>query len=210
MTLTMKIESVSANPDRVGKYKVLLSDGSKLFLYRQTIEDHCVYAGKDLSDAELLQLKTDAGKMSAKMRAVRIVSISNVSKADLKQRLIRKGENPADAVQAVDWMADMDLLDDKKTAQQIIRRCAEKGYGAQRAKQMLYEKRIPKELWDELLADYPDQTDKIIAYLQMKLTDSEDQKAVRKAMDALLRRGHSYSQIRHAMNQLELHMQEDF
>lgn len=210
MTSTMRIDSVSAQPDRVGKYKVCFSDGSVMRLYRQTIQDHCLYTGLELSDEDVGRLKADAGKMSAKMRAVRIVAASSVSKADLQQRLIQKGEDPTDAKQAVSWMADMDILDDRKTAQLIVNRCADKGYGIARAKQALYEKRIPKDLWDSVLENYPDQTEKILAYLHAKLTDTHDIKAVRRVTDALLRRGHSYSQIRNAMQQLDVQLQEDY
>lgn len=206
----MRIDSVSTNPDRVGKYRVLLSDGSKMALYRQTIEDYCVYAGRELTDEELNALKDAAGKMSAKMRAVRILAASNVSRADLKQRLISKGEKPADASQAVAWMEDLALVDDEKTAKQVVNQCVEKGYGKARAKQALYEKRIPKEYWDEALEDYPDQTDRIVAFLQAKLSDPKDEKAVRKVTDALIRKGHSYSQIRSAMLQLDMQLQEDY
>jgi regulatory protein len=104
--------------------------------------------------------------MSAKMRAVRIVSASSVSKRDLEYRLVQKGEDPKQAKQAVEWMSDLNLLDDARTAEQIVDRCIRKGYGLTRAKQALYEKRIPKEFWADALADYPDQTDKILEFLR--------------------------------------------
>ena len=206
----MRIDAVSSHPDRVGKYKVSFSDGSVLRLYRQTVEDFGIYTGKELSEEEFAKLKVSAGEMSAKMRAVRIVAASNVSRADLKQRLINKGETVADATLAVSWMSDMDLVDDKKTAEMIVARCIEKGYGVSRVKQALFEKRIPKELWEDALADYPDQTEKIMAYLKVKLTDPSDTKAVRKVTDALIRRGHSFHQIRSAMQQMDIYLQEDY
>ena len=116
----MRIDSVSANPDRVGKYKVCFGDGTKMYLYRQTIEDHSIYTGRELTDEELSLLREAAGEMSAKMRAVRILAASNVSRADLKQRLISKGETKENAVQAVAWMEDLALVDDKKTAQEKL------------------------------------------------------------------------------------------
>ena len=208
----MRIESVSSNPDRAGKYRVTFSDGLRMGLYRQTVEDHGLYPGKELSDQELSDLKLDAGKMSAKMRAVRIVAASSVSKKDLQQRLVTKGETPEDAKDAVCWMEQMGVLDDAKTAQQVVSRCISKGYGLARAKQALYEKRIPKHLWEEALVDYPDQEDKILAFLQSRLGDSWDQKDLRKAIDALLRRGHTYQQIRTALNKLDenVDLQEDY
>ena len=168
-------------------------------LYRQTVEDHVLYTGKEFTEEEFAKLQTDASAMSAKMRAVRIVSATSVSARDLKQRLIHKGEDPAQAAAAVHWMEDMDLLDDRKTAEQIVDRCARQGYGIARAKQMLYEKQIPKELWDDVLSDFPSQTDKITDFLRGKLGTEWDQKTLKRAIDAAMRRGHSYPEIRKAL-----------
>ena len=107
----------------------------------------------------------------------------------------------------------MDLVDDRKTAEQIVHRCISKGYGLQRAKQALYEKRIPKEYWAEALADYPDQSEKIEAFLRARLDEDSDQKQIKKAIDALIRRGHSYGTIRTVLNGLSFDTEdyyEDF
>ena len=183
-------------------------DGSVMRLYRQTVEDFYLYAGKELTDEEIRDLRKAAGEMSAKMRAVRIVSASSVSKRDLEYRLVQKGEDPKQAKQAVAWMSDLNLLDDAKTAEQIVDRCIRKGYGLSRAKQALYEKRIPKEFWENALADYPDQTEKIVEFLRSRLDDEADERDVRRATDALIRRGHSYQEIRKVMEKLRF--DEDF
>ena len=140
--------------------------------------------------------------MSAKMRAVRIVAASNVSRSDLEQRLIQKGENPTQAKQAVQWMEDLHLVNDRNTAEQVVHSCISKGYGLARAKQALFEKRIPKEYWEEALADYPDQWEKIEKFLRSRLDEDSDQKQIKKAIDALIRRGHSYGTIRRCLNEL--------
>lgn len=171
-------------------------------LYRQTVEDFGLYPGMELTDERLEKLREDAGAIGAKMRAVRIVAASSVSKRDLEQRLIHKGEDPNQAKEAVEWMADLNLVDDRQTAAQLVARCAAKGYGKARAKQMLYEKQIPKEFWEEALEDYPDQTDYILKFLRSKLTDPNDPRQARKAIDALMRRGHSYGQVRKALSEL--------
>ena len=173
-------------------------------LYRQTVEVFSLYTGLELEDAQIAQLRTAAGQMSAKMRAVRIVAASNVSKDDLQQRLIRKGEDPQQAADAVAWMEDLKLVDDRETAAQIVNRCAAKGYGLARAKQALYEKRIPKEYWAEALEDYPDQMDGIVEFLRSRLKENADERERKRSVDALLRRGHSYGSIRQALRQLDL------
>ena len=204
----MRIDLLKTAPDRAGRYWVTFSDGTKQALYRQTVEDFGLYTGMDLSDEEYDRLRTAVGQMSAKMRAVRIVSASSVSKRDLQDRLVRKGEDPTQAKEAVEWMEELHLLDDRNTAEQVVHSCISKGYGLQRAKQALYEKRIPKQYWEEALSDYPDQMDKIVSFLRSRLDDGADQKQVKKAVDALLRRGHSYSKIREGLNIISLDSDE--
>ena len=205
----MKVESLKTSPDRAGRYWVTFDDGSRMGLYRQMVEDFALYSGKELDEQEMEALHTAAGQMSAKMRAVRIVSAASVSRRDLEARLVRKGEDPQQAKEAVAWMEDLHLVDDRATAEQVVSSCISKGYGLARAKQALYEKRIPKEYWDEALADYPDQTEKITAFLKSRLDVDSDEKQVRRAVDALIRRGHSYGTIRRALDALSFDT-EDF
>ena len=195
----MKVESLKTAPDRAGRYWVTFDDGSKMGLYRQTVEDFALYSGKELDEQEAEALRTAAGQMSAKMRAVRIVSAASVSRR----------EDPQQAKEAVAWMEDLHLVDDRATAEQVVSSCISKGYGLMRAKQALYEKRIPKEYWDEALADYPDQTEKITAFLKSRLDADSDEKQVRRAVDALIRRGHNYGAIRRALDALSFDT-EDF
>lgn len=179
-------------------------NGMTMRLYPQTVQDFCLYAGKELTEEEMTSLREAAGAMSAKMRAVRIIAATSVSQKDLEQRLIHKGEDPQQAKAAVEWMADLALVDDAKTAEQIVHRCISKGYGIARAKQALYEKRIPKTYWTEALADYPEQTDAIVDFLRARLGTEWDDKTLKKTIDALLRRGHSYSQIRKGLTELSV------
>ena len=204
----MRIDSLKTTPDRAGRYWVSFDSGEKLALYRQTVEDFGLYAGMELSEEQGETLKIAAGQMSAKMRAVRIVSASAVSRKDLEQRLVRKGENPEQAQEAVRWMEEMHLVDDRSTAQQVVRSCICKGYGPARAKQALYEKRIPKEYWQDALADYPDQNEKILSFLRSRLDENSDEKQVKRTVDALLRRGHNYGAIRQALQQFTANLDE--
>ena len=200
----MRIAFLKTAPDRSGRYTLEFEDGSKLRLYRQTVEDFGLYTGLELSAEQHAKLLASASEMSAKMRAVRIVSASNVSKKDLQTRLVRKGEDPRQAEKAVGWLSELHLIDDSVTAETIVCSCIAKGYGRARAKQVLYEKRIPRELWEGALEDYPDQSEKITDFLRARLGTSQDPKAQKRAIDALLRRGHSYSAIRQALQSLSL------
>ena len=194
----------------MGRYLVKFSDGSALRLYRQTVEDLRLFAGAEIADLDAVREQNS--RYSAKMRAVRIVSASAVSKRDLENRLVRKGESEEQAKAAVQWLSELNLLDDRQTARQIVESCVRKGYGAARAKQALYEKQIPKQLWEEALEDYPDQTERIAAFLRTKLRDPEDPKQVKRAIDAALRRGHSYGDVKRALERMgtESELEEEY
>ena len=121
-----------------------------------------------------------------------------------KVAICEQVEDPAQAKAAVAWMSEMSLLDDYSTAQQIVARCISKGYGRARAKQALFEKRIPKEYWEDALKDYPEQLDKIMDFLESHLGEDATPKDVKRVMDALIRRGHSYGTIRRAMQEMAM------
>ena len=123
---------------------------------------------------------------------------------------MRKGEDPEQAKAAVAWMEDLHLVDDRATAEQVVRSCIAKGYGLARAKQALYEKRIPKAYWEEALADYPDQEEKIEQFLRARLDGDSDEKQIKRAIDALLRRGHSYGTVKRVLNTLSFDCEDVF
>ncbi len=200
----MRIEKISPKADRAGRFWITFEDGSTLRLYRQTVEDYGIYAGMELTADRLEQLRLDAGAMSAKMRAVRIVAASSVSERDLQQRLIQKGEDPQQARDAVAWMHQLHLVDDMQTARQVVSHCISRGYGLARARQALYEKKIPKEYWEEALEDYPDQMEHIQAFLRSRLGPERDPREVKRATESLLRRGHTYGSVRRALQLLNV------
>ena len=74
---------------------------------------------------------------------------------------------------------------------------ARKGYGKRKIRDELYRRGIPRELWDEALSqiEEEDNTSAIDAFLEKKLKGSHDPKDVKRASDALARRGFSWSEI---------------
>lgn len=196
----MKVESIEQTRSPSGKLRVRFDNGSSLLIFPSVIAEHGIYSGMELPEAALNSLKESNAAASAKERAVRIVSAASISKKELEKRLIQKGEKEEDAKQAVMWLEDLKLLDDKQVAQQIVRNGLSRGYGASRIRQMLYEKRIPKELWEEALSDLPPQDDAIDAFLQRRFRGRKPDRAeCKRATDALLRRGHSWNDIRRAL-----------
>lgn len=197
----MRVEAIEPTRSPQGKLRVRFDGGESLLMLPAAIAELGLYAGMELPDAAMDSIKETGGAASAKERAVRIVSAASVTKKELRHRLVQKGETEEHADEAVKWLSELHLLDDRQTAAQIVRNGAARGYGAARIRQMLYEKRVPRELWDEALELLPPQDDAIDTFLQRRFRgNTPDRAEIKRATDALLRRGHSWEDIRRALS----------
>ena len=206
----MTIDRIEPVPLQEHVFKLHLSDGTVIRTQDYVIADQGLFPGVVLDDEKLQTLRQAVSLASAKNRAVRIVSASGVSKGELERRLTQKGESEQDARAAVQWLSDLELLDDAKTAEQLVRSAVRKGYGRARIKQILFEKRIPEEYWEEALALVPDMDDAVDRFLSQRLKGREpDQKELKRTIDALLRRGHSWSDIRAGLRRYSASLEAD-
>lgn len=197
----MRVEAIEQTRSPQGRLRVRFDNGESMMMLPAAIAELGLYLGMELPDAAMDAIKETCGAASAKERAVRIVSAASVTKNELRHRLVQKGETEEHAEQAVAWLSELHLLDDRQTAAQIVRSGAARGYGAARIRQMLYEKRVPKELWDEALEQLPPQDDAIDAFLRRRFSGkTPDRVQIKRATDALLRRGHSWEDIRRALS----------
>ena len=138
-----------------------------------------------------------------------LVISSGTPERELEKRLVQKGTLPADAADAVAWLKEHRFVDDAATAAQLVDSAVRKGYGRARVKNILYEKGIPKNLWDEALARIPAMDDAIDRFLAAKLRGrTADEKTIKKTIDALLRRGFSYGEIRDALRRYEADLED--
>ena len=189
------------------KSTVIFEDGTAKKYLPSVVAEQGLFAGMELTDAELAKIEKANSAASAKARAVRIISAASVSKRDLQRRLTQKGESEADAQNAVRWLEDLNLLDDAETARQIVARGAARGYGAERIKQLLWQKQIPRSLWDEALETLPDMREALEDFLRDRLGEEPDEKALRSATQAAARRGFTWSEIHEALERIQLEEQ---
>ncbi len=200
------IEPIGAGSER---FRLRLDNGTTLKVYPSVIAEMGLYPGQELPEAAMASLLDACGAASAKERAVRIISSASVSARELEERLVRKGEDAEHSRAAVQWLTDLRLLDDRQLAAQVVRNGLAKGYGAARIRQMLYEKRVPRELWDEALAELPSQDGAIDDFLRQRFRGkAPDRAECKRATDALLRRGHRWEDIRRALERYA--PEEDF
>ena len=199
----MKLEKLEPL-DSPNYLRLIFEDGKRLKAPAYKIVELGLTPGAEVTPEAFLALENAQSLASCKERAVRILTASGLSKKELQKRLVQKGESEEDAEAAVAWLEELHLIDDLETAKQLVRSACLRGYGAARAKSILYEKGIPKELWDEALEELPEMDDAIDTFLRRKLDGRTlDAKQIKKTVDALLRRGHSYHDIQAGLRRYE-------
>jgi len=142
-----------------------------------------------------------------KKRALRILGNRSFSEKEMLKRLTEKGETREDSEETVRWLVELGYINDNDYATLIIRHYSGKGYGIARIKDELYKRGIPRDLWDEKLAELDDVelSDTALEFLQKKLRGSDDKDDIRRASAALVRRGYSYDDVKSTINRyLEL------
>ena len=204
----MRLERLeaTAKPDKI---KALFDDGESLTVSTALCVQFGLYVGAELDGETAASLKAAVTKEAARERAVRILTATSISERELETRLVQKGVLESDAADAVAWLKEHHFLDDAATAAQLVDSAVRKGYGRARIQNILYEKKIPKELWEDALARVPQMDDTIDRFLAARLRGkAPDEKLVKKTVDALLRRGFGYGEIRDGLRRYETELED--
>ena len=178
----MRLERLEAT-QRPEKLKAVF-DGEALTVSASLCVQFSLCAGMELDEEAFSALKAAVAKEAARERAVRILTASAVSERELEKRLVQKGTLPSDAADAVAWLKEHRFVDDAATAAQLVDSAVRKGYGRARVKNI-----------DRFLA----------AKLRGR---TADEKTIKKTIDALLRRGFSYGEIRDALRRYEADLED--
>lgn len=137
-------------------------------------------------------------------RALKMLERRDYSRGELTEKLMEKGEPAAESEAAAQRLEELGLINDGRYAAIVVRHYAAKGYGLSRIKNELYRRHIDRDLWDEALEELPDQSGRLDSLLRQKLRGQlSDPTQLKKATDALARRGFSWNEIKAAVARLE-------
>ena len=194
------IELKQTAPER---FLARFDTGEELRTTLAVVTDFHLRSGKELTSPELDALRAASERSRCRQRALRIIGARAMSVKELTDRLKEKGESPENAEDAAAWLQELHLLDDAQYAAMCVRHYAAKGYGASRIKQELRRHGVSRELWDEAMEQMPEQDEYLARFLRSRLSDPGDRAQVKKVSDALFRRGYSWDQIKHALNEFD-------
>lgn len=187
-----------------------LEGGDLLRITENELLHFGLYAGLDIDGETVVELQKAAAHSETRVRAANMISTRPLSKKELFRKLRDKGASEADAADAADWLEGIGALSDAAYAAMLVRHYSAMGYGMAKLRDELYRRGVPKELWDEAIAQAPDAEaviEKVIA--QKTKGAAPDEKERRKLFDLLLRRGFSRQDVKNALNRLGETIEEE-
>lgn len=203
----MRISKLSPSTKVKGRWLVCLEDGSILRVGENQVADFSLYAGMEL-DARALEALRDAADTAAlREKALNCLSMRPLSRHELVKKLSAPGKAAdeaafdAQAAQAraeavADWLEELGYLNDGEYAKTLARHYAAKGCGARKIRDELYRRGVPRTYWDSALEEAEGPEEAIDAFLRKKLAGREpDRKELKRAADALARRGYRWDEI---------------
>ena len=206
----MRVERIEASKHKKGRILLFLEDGACLKITEQELLDFGLRSGDELDEAVLGRLKEAAGVSNARAAAADLIGKRAMSRRDLERKLREKGASEAEARYAAEWLEAIGALNDAEYAAALVRHYSRLGYGPARVREKLYEKGVPRELWEDALEELPADGGQVDAFLRSKLRGRPpDEKEKRRLTNALLRRGFPWGEVKAAWRRLGEEMQED-
>ena len=117
--------------------------------------------------------------------------------------------NLREELAAAGWLEELGYLNDEAYAKSLAEHYAAKGYGPAKVRDELYRRGVPREYWEEALEGLEDPAEDIDAFLRRKLKGDTEPKALKRAADALARRGYRWEDIKDGLRRYGTEIEED-
>ena len=206
----MRIEKIEKSKHKQERILVYLEGGDLLRITENELLHFGLYAGLDIDGETVVELQKAAAHSETRSRAANMISTRPLSKKELFRKLRDKGASEADAADAADWLEGIGALSDAAYAAMLVRHYSAMGYGMAKLRDELYRRGIPKELWEDALAQASDAETVIEKVILQKTKGAAlDEKGRRKLLDLLLRRGFSRQDVKNALSRLGETVEEE-
>lgn len=197
----MRIEELKPSKRVQGRWLAVLEDGSILRVGEGEVIDFALYAGKELTDEEAEHLTAAARRTGLKEKALDLLTRKPMSRKELERKLGEWEAGEEEIASICARMEELGFLNDAAYAAQVVRHYSAKGCGEHKLRDELYRRGVPRDLWDEALAQVADPADAIDAFVRKKLAGKDpDRKELKKVSDALMRRGYGWEDVSAALH----------
>lgn len=186
--------------------------------YRATVDSDFWYSEKyrnykEINEEELTELIDTVSFRRAYNKGLDFLSRRPFGTKELIKKLCEKGHDKESAQKACERLIELGLLNDEEYARILANDLLErKSYSIKRIKQELVFRGIDREIVKNTVdaLDNDPQRSIIILVKKKYINKLNDEKGKKRIIDALLRLGYSYSDIKNALNQISEFDGEDF
>lgn len=175
--------------------------------YRATVDSDYWYSEKyknikDIDEEELTELLNAVSFRRAYNKGLDFLSRRPYGTKELVKKLCEKGHEKESAEKACERLTELGLLNDEEYARILSNELYErKGYGIKRVYQELVFRGIDREIAQNAVDSLDNDTQNRIIILVKKkyMNKLGDEKGKKRTIDALLRLGYSYADIKSAL-----------
>ena len=168
---------------------------------------------KEINEEELTELIDTVSFRRAYNKGLDFLSRRPYGTKELIKKLCEKGHEKEASQKACERLVELGLLNDEEYARILATDLLErKSYSIKRIKQELAFRGIDREIVENTVLSLDNDPQKSIIILVKKkyINKINDEKGKKRTIDALLRLGYSYSDIKNALNQISEFDGEDF
>lgn len=204
------------------RWLVWLDDGSLIRITENEVVSFALYQGMEISDELYDALVEKAQRSTVRGKALDLIAAKPMSRRELVEKLTAKRPKGKDgrerppladeelANETADWLEELGYLNDAEYARQVVKHYSAKGYGDRKVRDELFRRGVPRGLWEEALLETEEPGEGIDAFLQKRFKGQQpDQKELKRASDALARRGYRWNEIREGLNRYGAGIEEE-
>lgn len=154
----MKIIAIKPLEQRPGEYLLVLDDGQELTVHEDVLVKRRLWFNREVDERELKEAVRENEKTQLKKRALRYVTRSQRSTAEVRRFLVDKGYDRQEVEETLAALAKLGYLDDEAFVEGMCRRFEAKGKGRYLLRRELERRGIASDLiekavdrWDEEL-----------------------------------------------------------
>lgn len=197
---------LSVKPGKGNKIHIYIDDE-----YRLTVDSDFWYSEryrnlKEIDENELTELIGAVGFRRAYNKGLDFLSRRPYGTRELIKKLCEKGHEKEYAEKAAERLSELGLLNDEEYARILSEELFErKGFSKKRVVQELVFRGIDREIAQNTAEALDNNAENRIILLVRKKYQNKlcDEKGRQRAINALMRLGYSYSEIKNALNSIE-------
>lgn len=197
-------------PGKANKIHIYIDGEYSMTVDKTFVENQGLVQNSEINERELAELTEAVSSRRAFNKACDLLEMRDHSSGEIRTKLRQKGYGDH-AEEAIAKLIDYGYIDDERFARnysaELIRL---KHFGKRRIISELYRKGISSEIIDEVTADIENDEDELLELIYRKYyRHLTTDKGINKTINALVRMGYSYSEIKSALSQIEIEEVEE-